>query len=40
MIIDERFRQQVDLLICVLPSVAQENMFALKGGTAINLFVL
>ena len=36
---DERFRQQVDLLIRVLPSVAEENVFALKGGTAINLFV-
>lgn len=36
---DERFRQQVDLLIRVLPSVAEENLFALKGGTAINLFV-
>lgn len=35
----ERFRQQVDLLIRVLPSVAEENVFALKGGTAINLFV-
>ena len=39
MAINERFRQQVDLLIRVLPSVAEENVFALKGGTAINLFV-
>lgn len=39
MAIEERFRQQVDLLIRVLPSVAEENAFALKGGTAINLFV-
>jgi predicted nucleotidyltransferase component of viral defense system len=39
MAIDERFHQQVDLLIRVLPSVAEENVFALKGGTAINLFV-
>ena len=39
MAIDERFRQQVDLLIRVVPSVAEENVFALKGGTAINLFV-
>lgn len=28
---DERFRQQVDLLIRLLPSVAEENVFALKG---------
>jgi predicted nucleotidyltransferase component of viral defense system len=39
MAIEERFRQQVDLLIRVLPSVSEEAMFALKGGTAINLFV-
>ena len=48
---DERFRQQVDLLIRVLPSVAEdvaedgaedgaeENLFALKGRTAIHVFV-
>ena len=36
---DEQFRQQVDILIRVLPSVAEENVFALKGGTAITLFV-
>jgi len=39
MAIEERFRQQVDLLIRILPSVSQEDVFALKGGTAINLFV-
>ena len=33
------YRQQVDLLLQVLPHVAKENVFALKGGTAINLFV-
>ena len=37
--IDERYRQQVELLVRTLPSVAAENVFALKGGTAINLFV-
>jgi predicted nucleotidyltransferase component of viral defense system len=36
---DERYRQQVELLVRTLPSVAAENVFALKGGTAINLFV-
>lgn len=34
-----KYKEQVDLLIQILPYVAKENMFALKGGTAINLFV-
>src|ERR1700744_6063290 len=33
------YRQQAALLIRVLPLVAEEKDFALKGGTAINLFV-
>jgi len=33
------YYHQVDLLITVLPLVAEETCFALKGGTAINLFV-
>jgi hypothetical protein len=33
------FRSQVELLLRVLPYVAKEKVFALKGGTAINLFV-
>lgn len=33
------YRTQVDLLLRVLPFVATEQCFALKGGTAINLFV-
>ncbi|MFO7830207.1 MAG: nucleotidyl transferase AbiEii/AbiGii toxin family protein [Bacteroidales bacterium] len=33
------YKAQVDLLLQVLPYVAKEEMFALKGGTAINLFV-
>lgn len=37
--IDEKYRSQVDLLLSILPVVAQEKIFALKGGTAINLFV-
>lgn len=37
--IDPRYRLQVDLLLQILPFVAQEPCFALKGGTAINLFV-
>ena len=39
MAIEERYRQQVDLLVRVLPAVSPEDVFALKGGTAINLFV-
>lgn len=33
------FFRQVELLVRVLPHVAAEKCFALKGGTAINLFV-
>ncbi len=33
------FSNQVRLLISVLPFVAEEKCFALKGGTAINLFI-
>lgn len=36
---DEQYRRQVALLIRTLPLVAQEKCFALKGGTAINLFI-
>jgi predicted nucleotidyltransferase component of viral defense system len=32
------YHQQVTLLMRVLPLVAEEEVFALKGGTAINLF--
>jgi predicted nucleotidyltransferase component of viral defense system len=37
--LSERFQHQVALLIEVLPFVAAETVFALKGGTAINLFI-
>lgn len=33
------YRSQVALLIKTLPLIAEEDCFALKGGTAINLFV-
>lgn len=39
MAFSDQYRQQVALLIRVLPLVAQEDRFALKGGTAINLFI-
>lgn len=35
----DNYRQQVALLIRTIPFVAKEAAFALKGGTAINLFV-
>ena len=36
---DTIYYKQVQLLIRVLPLVASEQCFALKGGTAINLFI-
>lgn len=36
--IGDAYRTQADLLIRCLPAVAQVREFALKGGTAINLF--
>jgi predicted nucleotidyltransferase component of viral defense system len=36
---DSPYFVQVRLLVTVLPVVARERCFALKGGTAINLFV-
>jgi predicted nucleotidyltransferase component of viral defense system len=35
----DQYRKQAELLVRILPFVAQEECFALKGGTAINLFV-
>ena len=35
----EMYEQQVSLLLEVLPIIADTNDFAIKGGTAINLFV-
>lgn len=39
MAFSETYQEQVALLIRILPLVAEEEIFALKGGTAINLFV-
>lgn len=36
---DTVFFRQAELLLRVLPSVNKEEVFALKGGTAINFFV-
>lgn len=35
----DQYRRQVQLLMRLLPIVARERCFALKGGTAINLFI-
>lgn len=35
---DRRYADRVQLLVDILPILAQEPRFALKGGTAINLF--
>ena len=37
--VDKGYRKQVALLVKIVPLVAAETSFALKGGTAINLFV-
>jgi len=34
----EDYAAQVALLVQILPEIAREDCFALKGGTAINLF--
>jgi len=36
---NSKYYKQVQLLLRVLPLIAEEDCFALKGGTAINLFV-
>ena len=35
----DRFQRQATLVVRVLPFVARREDFALKGGTAINLFL-
>ena len=35
----EMYRRQAALLVRTIPLVDEERCFALKGGTAINLFV-
>ncbi len=34
----EHYARQVRLILSILPDIAREEVFALKGGTAINLF--
>ncbi len=37
--IDQSYLNQADLLLQVIPQIAKEKTLALKGGTAINLFL-
>jgi predicted nucleotidyltransferase component of viral defense system len=39
MAFSEAYRKQVVLMLRLLPMVAEEECFALKGGTAINMFI-
>lgn len=39
MSIEHRYHDQVQLLVSLLPFLNNERCFALKGGTAINLFI-
>jgi predicted nucleotidyltransferase component of viral defense system len=39
MAFSEAYRKQVALLMRALPFIAEEDCFALKGGTAINFFI-
>ena len=39
MAFSDQYDKQAALLIRTLPFVAQEQCFALKGGSAINLFI-
>ena len=34
------YKKQLSLLLDILPEIAKEEVFALHGGTAINLFCL
>jgi len=36
----DTYKRQVSLLLDILPEIAKEDVFALHGGTAINLFCL
>lgn len=37
--LNKMYRDQVDLLLRILPYIAKEEDLALKGGTAINMFI-
>ena len=37
---EERYLRPSELVVRCIPSIAEESCFAIKGGTAINLFEL
>ena len=37
---DDRYLKQATLVVRCIPAIAAEDCFAIKGGTAINLFEL
>ena len=37
---EDFYKKQTSLLLDLLPEIAKEDVFALHGGTAINLFCL
>ena len=37
---DDRYLKQAALVVRCIPAIAKEDCFAIKGGTAINLFEL
>ena len=39
-LMEERYLRQSELVVRCIPSIAEESCFAIKGGTAINLFEL
>jgi hypothetical protein len=38
-VFDPKYVEQVHLLLSCIPAVSEQECFALKGGSAINLFV-
>lgn len=36
---NQQYKKQVNLLLDVIPFVAKRDCFALKGGTALNMFI-
>lgn len=36
--LNKKYFEQVNLLLQILPIVSKEKCFAMKGGTAINMF--
>jgi hypothetical protein len=37
---NKTYRQQLELLLKIIPTLAEIESFAIHGGTAINLYIL